>query len=453
MIFRKIILPACLLIVMISGIQPSFSQEIPGKKLIYKFDIKKEIAPPVWRSTKIALEEAVEKNADIIFIEMSTYGGMLESADSIRTKILNSPIPVICFIHHNAASAGALIAIACDSIYMSTGSSIGAATVVDQTGQVVPDKYQSYMRAMMRSTAEATGRDPNIAQAMVDPRIEIEGVIDSGSVLTFTASEAMKHGYCEGIAESTEDVLKLAGITDYEIYEQELTAMDKIIGWLINPFVSGILIMVIVGGIYFELQTPGLGFPSIAAILAALLYFAPLYLEGLAEHWEILIFIVGIVLVAVEIFAIPGFGVAGITGIFLVVTGLTLAMINNIGFDFKPVNFNNLIASLFLVIISFFGAIIGSYFLTKKMFTHSRLFGSLALETVESAEEGYTASDTRYREMVGKKGTAHSMLRPAGKVMIDGEMFDATAITGYIDKGQEIEVVRYETTQLFVRKL
>ena len=441
-----------MLVLLVVAIQVTFSQDSTYKKLIYKFDIKKEIAPPVWRSTKMALEEAVEKQADIILIEMSTYGGMLESADSIRTKILNSPIPVFCFIHHNAASAGALIAIACDSIYMSTGSSIGAATVVDQEGKVVPDKYQSYMRAMMRSTAEATGRDPNIAQAMVDPRIEIEGVIDSGKVLTFTASEALKNGYCEGIADNTEAVLKLAGVHDYEIYEQELKPMDKVIGFLISPIVSGILIMIIVGGIYFELQTPGIGFPSIAAVLAALMYFAPLYLEGLANHWEILIFVVGVVLIVIEIFALPGFGVAGISGIVLVVAGLTLSLIENVGFDFSPVNFNKLISSFFLVIISILIAIVSSYFITKSLFSKNRLFGSLALETVESASEGYTTSDSQYREMVGKRGTAHSILRPVGKVIIGGVIYDATAITGYIEKGDEIEVVRYETTQLFVKR-
>ncbi len=432
--------------------QSTFSQDKKEKFLVYKFDIKKEIAPPVWRSTKLAIEEAVEMEADLILIEMSTYGGMLESADSIRTKLLNCPVPVFVFINHNAASAGALIAIACDSIYMTTGSSIGAATVVDQSGQVVPDKYQSYMRAMMRATAEANDRDPNIAQAMVDPRIEIEGVIDSGSVLTFTASEAVKNGYCEGIAESSIEVLELAGIKDYEIVEQELTAMDKIIGFLINPIVSGILIMVIVGGIYFELQTPGIGFPSIAAVLAALMYFAPLYLEGLADHWEIIIFIVGLILIIVEIFAIPGFGVAGITGIFLVVASLTLAMINNVGFDFRPVNLNNFIISFFIVIISIFVSIISSFYITKSLFSRNRLFGSLALETVESAEEGYIASDATYSRMVGRTGIAHSLLRPAGKVSIDDVIFDATALSGYIDKGEKIKVVSYQTSQLIVTK-
>jgi membrane-bound serine protease (ClpP class) len=446
-----------LLIILISFLPKTYSQDndtaITKKLLIYKFDIRKEIAPPVWHTTKKAMEEAVQKKADIILIEMSTYGGMLESADSIRSKILDSPIPVFVFINHNAASAGALIAIACDSIYMTTGSSIGAATVVDQAGQVVPEKYQSYMRAMMRSTAEATGRDPNIAEAMVDPRIRIEGVIDSGKVLTFTASEAMKFGYCEGIAESPEEVIKLAGIQDYEIIEQEIKPMDKIISFLINPVVSGILIMVIIGGIYFELQAPGIGFGSVIAILAALMYFAPLYLEGLASHWEILIFIAGIILIMIEIFAIPGFGVTGITGIVLVVLGLTLSLVDNVGFDFTHVDFYKIISSFFLVIISILISIVASFFITRSLFTQNRLFGSLALVTVQSSAEGYTAADNDYREMIGKTGIAHTILRPAGKVKIGDNVYDATALTGYIEQGDEIEVVRYEGAQLFVRKI
>lgn len=451
--YKSVIMAIFLAGIVTAGFSQEMESAVKKHLLIYKFNIKKEIAPPVWHSTKKALEEAVEKKADIVLIEMSTYGGMLESADSIRTKILDSPVPVYIFINHNAASAGALIAIACDSIYMTTGSSIGAATVVDQAGQVVPDKYQSYMRAMMRSTAEATGRDPNIAQAMVDPRIKIEGVVDSGFVLTFTATEALKFGYCEGIAENTDDVIRLAGITDYEIIEQELKPMDKIIGFLVNPIVSGILIMIIIGGIYFELQTPGIGFAIIAAVIAALLYFAPLYLEGLASHWEILIFVAGVALIAVEIFAIPGFGVTGITGIILVVTGLTLSLINNVGFDFTPVNTDKIISSLFLVIISIFIAIIASYFITRSLFTKNRFFGSLALDTVASSTEGFTASDKNYLEKVGMTGTAHTILRPAGKVKIGDEVFDATALTGYIEKGEKIEVARYETGQLFVKKV
>lgn len=449
-IIFSLTLPICL---SFTGFSQDSVNEADNKIKIYKFDIKKEIAPPVWRSTQKAIEEAEEMKADIILIHMNTYGGMLESADSIRTKILNTPIPTYVLIDHNAASAGALISIACDSIYMVKGATIGAATVVNMEGQAVPDKYQSYMRAMMRSTAEATGRDPDIAQAMVDPRIKIEGIIDTGSVLTFTASEALRNDYCEAIVEDIPDLLLKAGIENYEIIEQDLKPMDNFIGFLINPVVSGVLIMIIVAGIYFELQTPGIGFPSIAAVIAALLYFAPLYLEGLASNWEILLFIAGVGLIAVEIFALPGFGVAGISGIVLVIAGLTLSLIGNIGFDFSPVNMSAFLKALFIVIISIFLSILISFFVTRSLFTKNRLFGSLALDTTQQASDGYSVSDIEYQEQLGKQGEAFSLLRPAGKVIIEGQVFDATALSGFINKGDKIEVVKYETGQLFVKKV
>ena len=296
----------------------STSQEI----LIYTFNIRDNIAAPTWRITKEAFEEALALGADIIILQMNTYGGEVSAADSIRTKLLNSPVPVYVFIDDNAASAGALIAIACDSIYMKPGGKIGAATVVNQTGEQVPDKFQSYMRATMRATAEAHGqdtiikggdttlvwhRDPAIAEAMVDPRLFVAGVSDTGQVLTFTASEAIRNGYCEGTRASMDEVISKLGIEEYTLKTYRQSGMDKVIGFLINPVISGVLIMVIIGGIYFELQSPGIGFPLAASIVAALLYFAPLYLEGMAENWELIVFIVGIILIMVEIFAIPGF--------------------------------------------------------------------------------------------------------------------------------------------------
>lgn len=422
-----------------------------GKLTIYKFDIKEEIAPPVWHKTKKAFEEAAELNAGLLLIHMNTYGGMLDAADSIRTAILNSDIPVFVFIDNNAASAGALISIACDSIYMRKGANIGAATVVNQSGEQLPDKYQSYMRSMMRSTAEAQGRDPDIAQAMVDPRIYIEGVIDTGQVLTFTANEAMANDFCEGMAESVEEVLELANIEEYEIIEQTLTATDKIIRFLINPFVSGILIMIIIGGIYFELQTPGIGFPIAASFVAALLYFAPLYVEGLAEHWEILLFIVGVILIAVEIFVVPGFGIPGVLGIIFIVAGLTLSMTFNLSFDFTGVELTGLIKSFFIVIIAMFLSIILSFYFGRKVLT-TTTFGHLALDSTQESDEGFTSSDDEYKIMVGKTGIAFTVLRPAGKVKIEDEIFDATAEAGFIEKDDPIKVTGYQTGQLFVRK-
>jgi membrane-bound serine protease (ClpP class) len=416
---------------------------------VYKFGIKEEIAPPVQRKTQQAFEEAKDINADLILIHMNTYGGMLDAADSIRTMILKSEIPVYVFIDNNAASAGALISIACDSIYMTPGANIGAATVVDQTGKPLPDKYQSYMRSMMRSTAESKGRDPDIAQAMVDERIYIPGITDTGQVLTFTAREAMEYDFCEGIAESVNEVMELAEIENYEIVEQRFSGIDKIIHFLINPFVSGILIMVIIGGIYFELQSPGVGFPLAAAFVAALLYFAPLYLEGLAEHWEIILFIVGVILIAIEIFVAPGFGVPGILGILFILAGLTLSMTGNMGFDFSGIAMTGLIKSFFIVVIAMFSSLLLSFYISRKIFT-STIFGHLALDSTQKREDGFISSDNVYKSMVGKTGEAYTVLRPAGKVIVEGQIFDATAEAGFIDKGSPVKVTGYQTSQLFV---
>lgn len=450
-LFRKILL--LIFVTILGTVQLDAQNPVTPKKYIYVFKISEEIAKPVWYKTKKALNEAAALKADIILIQMNTYGGMLETADSIRTAILNSGIPVWVFIDNNAASAGALISIACDSIYMREGANIGAATVVNQTGEQLPDKYQSYMRSLMRSTAQATGRNPDIAQAMVDPRIHVEGVNDSGQVVTFTVHEALKHGYCNAMAENIPEVLKKAGIVNYTLHEQQLTATDKMIGFLTNPLVSGILIVIIIAGIYFEFQSPGAAFPILIAIIAALFYFAPHYLEGLAANWEIMIFVAGVILLAVEIFAIPGFGVTGILGVFLMVMGLTLAMIDNTYFEFSQSATAKLSEAFFIVVIAFFVSVTGSIYLTRKLFTGKTFFGDLALVTTQQKNEGFTSADASYNEITGKSGIAQTMLRPAGKVMIDGILYDATALTGYIDKNDPVEVVKYETAQLFVRKL
>ncbi|MDQ3191902.1 MAG: S49 family peptidase [Bacteroidota bacterium] len=424
----------------------------PGEKLIYRFEIKDQIAPPVQRLTLNALREAHEMKADLIFIEMNTYGGLVDAADSIRTAILNSKIPVYVLIQNNAASAGALIAIACDSIYMQPGSTIGAATVVDQTGQQVPDKYQSYMRKKMRSTAEITGRDPDIAEAMVDPDIYIPNVSDSGKVVTFTTSEAIKHGFCEAQLSSMQEVFERVGITEYKVIDHELTFTEQIISLLINPFISGILIMLIIGGIYFELQTPGIGFPLITAIIAATLYFAPLYLEGLASNFEIVLFILGLILIGVEIFVLPGFGVAGISGIALVLAGLTLSLVYNDGFDFTFVEPEKFLRAFLTVTISAVVAVFISIYFGAKLI-YSSAFQRIILHSSQETSSGYSSASAYGHTLIGKTGTALTMLRPSGKIEVDGETYDATALTGSIEKDADIKVLKYESAQLVVKKL
>lgn len=420
---------------------------------VYVFEIKEEIARPAVFKTQKAFREADSLGVDFVLIHMNTYGGAVDAADSIRTRILQSKIPVIVFVDNNAASAGALISIATDRIYMRPGANIGAATVVDQTGEVVPDKFQSYMRSMMRSTAEAKGRDPEIAQAMVDPSFEIPGIIEEGKVLTFTASEAMRFGFCEGLAENIEEVMQMAGIENYEIVEQKFSWAERLIGFLISPIVSGLLIMLILGGIYFELQTPGIGFPILLAVAAALVYFAPLYIEGLASNWEIAFFIVGIILIAVELFVIPGFGVTGVLGAVFVITGLAMAMVGNDGWDFTGVPAREIMVAFMIVIIALFLSITTSFYIGKKLFTQTSRFKGLALNTVQETESGYSSASPQMKNLLGKTGTAFTVLRPSGKVEVDDDIYDATALTGYIEKGEAIKVVKYETSQVFVVKV
>jgi membrane-bound serine protease (ClpP class) len=446
---------------------PLLADTIPeGKILVYQVEMRQDVGPALWRQTQRSFAEAVELGADYVLIHMNTYGGLVQAADSIRTKILNLPIPVIVYIDNNAISAGALIAIAAQEIYMRPGASIGAATVVDASGTPVPDKFQSFMRAAMRTTAESHGRDtvvigndtivtwrrdPRIAEAMVDPAIYIPGVIDTGKVLTMTSQEAVEVGYCEGIVNSIPELLGKAGITDYHIVAYVPTTMDLIIGFLINPVFQALLIMIIIGGLYFELQTPGVGFPIAAALTAAILYFAPLYLEGIAQNWEIVLFILGIILLGVEIFVIPGFGVAGIAGIGLMVTGLTLAMIDNIVWEFEGVGAAIFVRSLFLVVISALVALVGSITLSRKLLdTH--MFSHLILSSTQNREEGYLSVNPLYRNLIGMTGTAATSLRPSGRVEIDFEQYDAKALSGFIEKGEKIKVVRYEAGQLYVKK-
>jgi membrane-bound serine protease (ClpP class) len=416
-----------------------------------------------------SLRQAREEKAYAVILNMNTYGGEVLYADSIRTAILHSPIPVYVFINNNAASAGALISIACDSIYMHKSATIGASTVVDQTGAAAPDKYQSYMRGIIRATAEAQGkikvvekgdtvekwrRDPHIAEAMVDPDVAIEGVIEKGKVLTLTASEARKYGYCEGIAETIPEIIeKHLGLSQYELQPFKMAPVDKIKGHLMGSALRAILIMIIVAGIWFELQSPGLGFPSLAALVAAVLYFAPLYIDGLAQNWEIIVFILGLILLALEWLVIPGFGVAGILGTLCVMTGLIFALVDNVHFSFTPEGMALLQEPFLLVSLSILVAVIFSIWLSSRIGVKGGFFSKMALTTTQEKENGYLGVPPEISQLVGKTGITATIMKPSGKVLIDGKQYDAMAEFGYLEQGTAVSVTRYEAGQLYVEKI
>ena len=418
---------------------------------VFVMEIRAAIDARTNRYTELALNKATEQNADYVIIDMNTYGGAVNDADEIRTRILNYEKPVYVYINKNAASAGALISIACDSIYMESGASIGAATVVTPDGTAAPDKYQSYMRSIMRSTAEATGRDPQIAEAMVDENIEIDNITEAGEVITFSTSEAIKYGFCEAEVSSIENLLETAGVENYTITRFKLDAVDNVISFFINPVVSGILILIILGGIYFELQTPGVGFPILASLVALVLYLVPYYLNGLAENWEIIAFFVGVGLLALEVFVIPGFGIAGVSGLILSIGALVLVMLNNDFFDFSFVPDEAVFRAISTTLAGLLGGVIMMIFGGVRL-VHSKFFKRIALEVVQDRNEGYT-SNFKTVSLLGKKGTTYTVLRPSGKIMIDGEIYDAYTRGDYIDRETEVIVIDESGTSLKVKKV
>ncbi len=437
-----------------------------SKPLIYRINIKENIGSNTWVYLQNGMHEALNKKADYLLLHMNTYGGSVAEADSMRTAILNFPLPVYVFIDNNAASAGALISIACDSIFMRPSASIGAATVVSGAdGSKAPDKYQSYMRGMMRATAESHGRDtivqsgdtifewrrdPKVAEAMVDERVVIPGFADSTQILTLTASQAVELRYCDGIVDNINQIaVQYLGIADYDLQTYNPTLYDKIKGFLMSGVLQAILIMLIIGGIYFELQTPGIGFPTAIAVTAAILYFTPLYLTGYAQNWEVLLFVLGLILIVFEIFVIPGFGVAGISGIILVFTALILALVGNIHFDFSGLSGRQLFRAIMIV---FAGIGMG---LALIIYMSSRIGkpGIFSRVALVSDQEGYMSVPMEPLTLVGQTGIASTVLRPSGKVQVGNDYYDAVSLKGFIEKGDEVIVRRYENFQLYVIKV
>ncbi len=245
----------------------------------------------------------------------------------------------------------------------------------------------------MRATADATGRDPRIAEAMVDENLEVDSISSAGEVITFSTSEAIKYGYCEAEVTSIEELLQRSGLEpeDYELTVFERDVPEQIIAFFLNPFISGILILIMLGGIYFELQTPGVGFPILASVVALVLYLVPYYLNGLAANWEIAAFFVGAVLIILEVLVIPGFGIAGIAGMVLTIGSLILVMLNNNDFDFFFVGAGEVVKAVTTALAGMLGGIILMFFGGVRL-ANSDVFKRVSLESTQSRSEGYTSS-------------------------------------------------------------
>lgn len=396
-----------------------------------------------------ALADAAEAEAAAVVFHVDTFGGLVDAADKIRKAILDAEMVTIAFIDKNAASAGALISYAADRIVMVPGASMGAATVVQGTGgEAAPDKYQSYMRGLMRSTAEANGKNPDLAEAMVDENLDVPGVSPAGEVLTLSATEALELGVADAVIDNLDRLMEALEVTEDRIFNHNATRLEAVLRFFGSPVVQSILMLMMLGGLYFELQTPGVGFPGLMALIGAALFFGPHYMLGLVESWEVVLFFLGVGLLLVELFVFPGFGVAGLSGLVLVVFSLAVSLIGNVGLDFPNVE---QVGSAIWTLAITMGILVALVLVAARWLPQSDRFNQLVLAPELGSAAGFTSAPTD-SALVGKVGKALTTLRPAGIAMIDDRRIDVMTAGEYIEAGTTIRVVGARGSRVEVRE-
>ena len=405
---------------------------------------------------KRTLSTAAEESAQAVLLDINTPGGRLDAALSIKDALLDAEVPVIAYVNREAFSAGALIAISANKVYMDVGGVIGAATPVDQEGEPAGEKVISAVRSDFRAVAEVRERDPRIAEAMVDESVAIDGLVEEGKLLTMTTSEALQWGYADGEATSITEALELEGITGAELITVEYSLAERFVRFLTNPVVASLLISLGFLGLLAELTSPGFGVPGIAGILLLALFFWGGFLAELSGWEGVILVAIGLALIAVELILIPGFGVAGLLGAIAFFAGLYISLIG------QGATTSDFIRAGLVLLASLITIAVGSAVILTVM-PNRRGLGGLALQTSlprgsgllgrfgEPPREASKGPAQGYESLLGKRGVALTVLHPAGVAQIDTQRVDVVSEGGYIDAGTTIVVIADEEYRRVVR--
>lgn len=363
------------------AVSPALAQP-EGEATVYVAPISGAIDLGLAPYLSRVLDEAEAAGADAVLIPIDTPGGRLDAVLQMRDALLDSEVRTIAFVDRTAFSAGALIAIASDEIYMAPGAVMGAATPVDgATGEASEEKIISAVRTTFKATAEARGRDPVVAEAMVDPDVVIDGLVTRGELLTLTANEAVSSGYAEGIATSRAEVLAAAGLAGTATVETEPSLAERLVRVITDPAVSSILIALGVLLLIADLFVEGFGFMGAAGLGLLALFFWGHYLAGLTGWEDVALVILGLLLIAVEILVVPGFGVPGVLGLAALMGGLYLAMV---GRDFgSPAGLERAAAT---IAVSFILIVLGLIAIVA-LFARGRRPGRLVLQSTVGGPE------------------------------------------------------------------
>ena len=402
--------------------------------------IEQGLAPFIVRS----LREAARAGAPFAILDLDTPGGRVDAAERIADAVRDAELPVYAFVDRRAFSAGALIALACDSIFMRPGAVIGAATPVSgQTGEKLPEKYVSAMRGEFRALAEERGIDPRIAEGMVDEQIEIPGIKPRGQLLTLSTSEAVRHGVAVAEVADFDALLAALGRPGTAVVSMRTNWAEAVVRFLSNPVIASLLMTLGVLGLVLELKTPHFGLAGLAGFICLALFFGSHWIVGLAGWEELILIGLGLIAIGIEIFVVPGFGFAGVLGGGAVAGGLFLSMIGrfptgaDLGQAAAGVGVGLLVVAA--VVVAFL----------RHLPASKRLAGILHLGSAQSAE-GFVSAPVR-KDLVGKAGVTVSELRPVGVAEIAGERVDVTTEGQFLASGTAITVVRAEDLRVVVR--
>jgi membrane-bound serine protease (ClpP class) len=396
------------------------------------------------------LDEAQEAGAAAVVLDINTFGGRVDAAVAMRDALLTTPVRTIAFVNQRAISAGALIALACNTLAMSQGGTIGAATPVVSGGggESLPtdEKTVSYVRKEFRATAEARNRPPEFAEAMVDVDVEIAGVITKGKLLTLTTSEALEHKVADFRADTIEALLDAAGLAGAEVRSTRQTWAETFVRFLTNPIVASILMTVGMLGLLIEIRTPGFALPGTIGLVSLGLFFWGHWLVQLAGWEELLLISLGVILLLLEFFVFPGVTVAGIAGAIALVAGLALSLVGAGATVSVIINVLGRVAMSLLVAIAAAFAII-------RMLPHLPFGRQLVLDSQMAAEAGYISAPEGDHLWLGRTGKTLSPLRPAGIAEIDGNRIDVVSDGGFIESATPIQVTRVDGNRIVVRPL
>lgn len=381
-------------------------------------------------------EEAEKEDKGIVLLEIDTPGGYIVYAQKIRDLIEHSTVKTIAFVDNNALSAGALIALISDELVMSPGATMGAAEPRIGNEKADP-KIVSAWSKELKTAAELNGKNGDIAMAMADAKIEIEGLVGKGELLTLTAKEALEYELADAILANRREVLEQFGLQNAEIVEETPGAFEGIASWVSNPYISAILLTIGIAGLVIEIFTIGFGIPGGIGLIALGIYFFGSMFAGLSGYEAILLFVLGIILLVAEIFFIPGFGLAGIGGLIALILGVVMAA-----------------PSVEQAVTSLVAAIIGTVillFLSIKFLPTRRVWSRLILSDKQEKDK-YIAPTNTLVELIGASGETLTPLRPAGTAKINGKRIDVVTSGEFISKGTKIKFIKVEGPRVIVEE-